>query len=425
MPRQRFAVGHSFARLSFVGGLALAFTVALVGLSAAQQTPSAQQAPRPPGTVPFAIPAAEFRLVTVAEGLSHPWNLAFLPDGNMLITERTGNLRVIRNGVLDPQPVSGVPQVHSEQRAGLMGLALHPKFAENKLIYLAYSKSGEQGITIALARGRFDGKALTDVRDIFVADAWGKGTPSVGASAIAFGADGMLYMTVGGAINSANTGKRAQDPSDHCGKVLRLRDDGSVPNDNPFVGRAGYRPEIYSLGHRNQLGLAVHPQTGLLWASENAPQGGDEVNVILPGRNYGWPLVSYGREYTGARVTERPWMEGMEPPEVVWIPSIAPSGMTFYSGDRFPSWKGNLFVASLQTGRILRTGHLERVVFNDKGLELRRESLLLDLKQRIRDVRQGPDGLLYVLTEADNGALLRIEPKPSADQVVDSAGAAR
>jgi glucose/arabinose dehydrogenase len=248
------------------------------------------------------------------------------------------------------------------------------------------------------------------------------GPASVGGSAIAFGPDGMLYMTVGGAINSLTTGKRAQDPSDHCGKLLRLRDDGSVPADNPFVGRAGYRPEIYSMGHRNQLGLAFHPQTGLLWASENAPQGGDEVNVILPGRNYGWPLVSYGQEYQGPRVTEKPWAEGMEQPEIVWIPSIAPSGMTFYGGDRFPSWKSNLFVASLQRGRILNSGHLERVVFNEGGQELRRESLLTDLKQRIRDVREGPDGLLYVLTEADEAALLRIEPSnTSTQQVVDRA----
>lgn len=408
MTRQSFATKRPFPprRASSVW-FVLALILVLAVASGAAQQPSAPA----PGTTPFAIPAtAGLRVVPIAKGLSHPWNLAFLPDGTILVTERPGRLRVIRNGMLDPQPVTGVPQVHAEQRAGLMGVAVHPRFAENKLIYLTYSKDGERGITPALARGRFDGTALTDVHDIFVADAWGMGTASVGGSAIAFGPDGMLYMTVGGAINSATTGKRAQDPSDHCGKVLRLRDDGSVPADNPFVGRAGYKPEIYSLGHRNQLGLAFHPETGLLWASENAPMGGDEVNVILPGRNYGWPLVSYGREYQGPRVSERPWQEGMEQPAIVWIPSIAPSGMTFYSGDRFPAWKGNLFVASLQRGRILRTGHLERVVFNERGEELRRESLLTELKQRIRDVRQGPDGLLYVLTEENEAALLRIEP---------------
>lgn len=379
---------------------ALTFLVA----SGAAQQPA-------PAPVTSATPATTgIRVETLATGLSHPWNLAFLPDGAILVTERTGRLRVIRNGVLDPQPIDGVPKVHSEGRAGLMGIALHPRFAENRLIYLSYSKGGERGITPALARGRFDGKALTDVRDIFVADGWDVGTASVGGAAIAFGPDGLLYMTVGGAINSSTTGKRAQDPSSHVGKVLRLRDDGSVPDSNPFVGRAGYKPEIFSMGHRNQLGLAFHPDTGLLWASENAPQGGDEVNIILPGRNYGWPIVSYGREYQGPRVSERHWQEGMELPAILFIPSIAPSGMTFYTGDRFPAWKGNLFVASLRTGRILGTGHIDRIAFNERGEELRREALLANLGQRIRDVRQGPDGLLYVLTEAEDGALLRLEP---------------
>jgi len=217
-------------------------------------------------------------------------------------------------------------------------------------------------------------------------------------------------VTVGGAINATTTGQSAQDPRSHIGKVLRLRDDGSAPDDNPFVGRAGFKPEIYSLGHRNQLGLVFHPETGALWASENGPLGGDEVNVILPGRNYGWPIVSYSREYSGERVSARPWREELEQPEVVWLPSIAPSGMTFYTGDRFRAWKGNLFVGSMTTGRVQGTGHLERIVFNRRGEELRREWLLADLRQRIRDVRQGPDGLLYVLTEEDEAALLRIEP---------------
>ena len=344
-------------------------------------------------------------------GLSHPWNFAFLPDGTILVTERPGRLRVIRNRVLNPQPIVGVPKVSAGRGLGLMGVALHPRFAENNLIYLTYSKPGERGSTPALARGRFDGTALQDVHDIFVADAWDR-EATFAASAIAFGPDGLLYMTVGGAINATTTGKRAQDPNDHTGKLVRLRDDGSVPNDNPFVGRAGYKPEVYALGFRNQLGLAVHPDTGLVWASENGPLGGDEVNVILPGRNYGWPLVSYGREYGGPRVSERPWQEGMEPPAIVWIPSIAPSGMTFYTGDQFPAWKGDLFVASLQTGRVWGTGHLERIVLNKRGEEQHRESLLTDLKERIRDVRQGPDGLLYVLTEADEAVLLRIEPAP-------------
>jgi len=214
-------------------------------------------------------------------------------------------------------------------------------------------------------------------------------------------------MTTGAA-----TGNAAQDPNSDYGKVLRLREDGSVPGDNPFVGRTGYKPEIYSLGHRDQLGLTIHPETGAVYSNENGPNGGDEINLILPGRNYGWPLVSYGRTYEGPRVSEAPWREGIEQPLVIWIPSIALSGMTFYTGDRFPAWKGNVFVGGMRQGEIPPTGRLERVVFNSKMEELRRESLLLDLKQRIRDVRQGPDGFLYVLTEEENAALLRIEPDP-------------
>jgi glucose/arabinose dehydrogenase len=331
----------------------------------------------------------------------------------MLVTERPGRLRVInRDGRLDPTPVPGVPEVFTGVRlAGLMDIALHPRYAENRWVYVTYSRpaerDGQRGATVALARGRFDGGVLSEVRDLFVTKGWGLG---IAASRILFGPDGMIYMTVGGAINSASTGQHAQDPDHHFGKLLRLRDDGGVPNDNPFVGRAGYLPEIYTLGHRNQLGLAVHPETGALWATENGPLGGDEANVILPGRNYGWPIVSYSREYSGERVASRPWREELEQPEIVWLPSIAPSGLTFYTGDRFPTWKGNLFVGSMTTGRVQRTGHLERIAFNRKGEELRREWLLADLKQRIRDVRQGPDGFLYLLTEEDEAALLRIEP---------------
>jgi glucose/arabinose dehydrogenase len=205
----------------------------------------------------------------------------------------------------------------------------------------------------------------------------------------------------------------AQDPSHHKGKVLRFRDDGSVPPDNPFVGRAGYKPEIYSMGHRNQLGLIVHSETGAVWSNENGPNGGDEINIIQPGKNYGWPIASYGRTYEGPWVSEKPWKEGTELPHVFWVPSIAVSGMTVYTGDRFPTWKGNVFVGALRTGEIPRTGHIQRLVFNDKGDELRRESMLTELKQRIRDVRQGPDGFLYLLTDEDQGALLRIEPAPA------------
>jgi len=339
----------------------------------------------------------------------------FAPDGTLYMTlgGAFGGRRDVAQDpsahagkVLRLRDDGGVPEVFTEARlAGLMDIALHPQFADNGFVYLTYTKPSEPRRTVALARGRFDGSALRDVRDIFVADPWGG---AVAGSRIVFAPDGTLYMTLGGAFG----GRRdvAQDPSAHAGKVLRLRDDGSVPDDNPFVGREGYKPEIFSFGHRNQNGATIHPETGELWAAEHSTQGGDEVNVILPGRNYGWPLVSYGREYSGARVAERPWQMAMEQPVVLWVPSIAPSGLTFYTGDRFPNWQGNLFVGGMMTGRVPQTGHLERIVLNQYGEEVRREWLLTELKQRIRDVRQGPDGFLYVLTEENEAVLLRIEP---------------
>ena len=352
----------------------------------------------------------QIRVSVVTKGLAFPWGVAFLPDGDILVTERVGRLRLIRNGVLEPEPISGVPEVQGGDVgvAGLLDVALHPRFADNKWVYLTYSKSVGDGATIALARGRLDGTALRDVRDLFVANPWGRRVDYAG-SRIAFAPDGTLYMTIGGAFGTVRP--LAQDPSEHVGKVLRLNDDGSVPNDNPFVRLAGYAPEVFSLGHRNQQGAAVHPETGVLWASEHAPQGGDEVNVILPGRNYGWPEISFGREYLGPRVAEQPWLAEMEQPAIVWLPSIAATGMTFYTGDRFPAWNGNLFVAGMLTGRIRGTGHVERIALNRNGEELRRERLLDGLQQRIRHVSESPDGLLYVLTDDENGALLKIEPE--------------
>ena len=369
----------------------------------------------PDAPVTYDTAAGErIRVSVVTTGLTYPWGLAFLPDGGVLVTERLGTLRQIRDGVLDPIPIAGVPEVYTEAPlAGLMDVAAHPRFAENPFVYLTYSKPTASGSTVALARGRFEGEALSEVRDVFVADAEMNG----GASRLAFAPDGTLYMTLGGAFGGLRP--LAQDPASHVGKVLRLLDDGTAPDDNPFAGREGHRPEVFSLGHRNPMGLAIHPETGEVWASEHAPMGGDEVNRILPGRNYGWPEVSYSREYYGPRVSERPWQEHMEQPEIVWIPSIAPSGLVFYSGDRFPAWRGDLFAGSLMTARVARTGHLERIELNRQGLEQRREWLLADLRQRIRDVEQGPDGLLYVLTGGSflgrdpalgEAALLRIEP---------------
>jgi glucose/arabinose dehydrogenase len=388
-------------------GLIAFMLVSMVAVGHARQGPDIGLPVPPLGTGPFEFDTAEkqkIRVSVVTKGLSHPWSLAFLPDGNLLVTERPGRLRIIRNGVLDPTPISGVPRVRTDGNGGLMDIALHPRFAENRLVYLTYTKPVENGRgTPTLARGRLEGGALAEVRDLVVPEAYDGNSGLNGR--LAFGRDGMVYMSTGG-----NIGKVAQDLASLRGKILRLRDDGSVPPDNPFVGRAGHRPEIFSLGHRNTLALIVHPETGAVWNHENGPNGGDEINIILPGRNYGWPIVSFGRDYPGPRISEHPTREGMESPLVVWIPSIATAGMAVYTGDRFPRWKGNVFVGSMQTGRIPGTGHLERIVFNARTEELRRESMLGELRQRIREVRQGPDGLLYLLTDDDDGALLRIEP---------------
>jgi glucose/arabinose dehydrogenase len=389
-------IGSAQQTVPFAGGI----PIAPKGLAA-----------RPLPDKPVEFDTAEgqkIRVVVVTKALEYPWSLVFLPDGSMLVTERAGRLRIIRNGVLDPQPIAGGPASYWTGESGLPGavhgymdIALHPRFAENRYVYLTYTKPlDEKRRTVAIARGRFDGHALTEVQDVFVADA-------AGTSRIAFARDGTLFMTTTGTPREPNS---PQDPNSQGGKVLRFNDDGSIPKDNPFVGRAGYKPEVYTLGHRSSLGLAVHPGTGEMWLNENGPNGGDEINILKPGLNYGWPLVSYGRTYPGPWQAERPTHEGFEPPVVYWMPAIAVSGMAFYTGDRFPKWKGDVFVGSLRTGEIPGTGHLERILFNEKMQELRREALLRELRQRIRDVRQGPDGLLYLVTDEKEGAVLRIEP---------------
>ncbi len=353
----------------------------------------------------------KIKVSIVASGLVNPWSLAWLPSGDILITERPGRLRLLRkDGVLDPTPIAGVPAVKAQRLSGLMDVVLHPRFAENRLVYLTYNKgrAADGMIATALARGRLEGTSLTDVKELFVAEPWWDGAGG-SASRIVFGRDGFLYMTTGsgGGANFA----QGQEKNIHKGKILRLRDDGTVPNDNPFVKDPSFRPEIYSWGHRNSLALIVHPVTGELWNSENGPNGGDEVNVVKAGKNYGWPVVSLGRSYEG------PWQgrfekDGMEAPLVYWMPAVAASGMAVYTGDRFPAWKNNLFIGAMRVGEIPNTGHLQRVVFNEKTEEIRRESLLTELRQRIRDVRQGPDGLLYLLTDENPGVLLKVEPAP-------------
>jgi glucose/arabinose dehydrogenase len=338
---------------------------------------------------------------SIVNGLSHPWSLAFLPDGDILITERRGTLRRVHNGALVRPPLDGMPHVHATDQEGLLDIALHPGFAQNHLLYFTYSKEGREGTTIALARGRLEGDALLDVKDVFVADNWSKQNGNIG-SRIVFLRDGTLLMTTG----ERHLQKPAQDQSKHWGKVLRLRDDGSVPADNPFAGNASYRPEIFSTGHRNPQGLAVHPVTGAIYETEHGPQGGDELNLILPGRNYGWPTITYGKNYDDTIITTERARDGMEQPLKFWVPSIAPSGLAVYTGDRFPMWKDNLFLGAMAQ-RAVGT-QLYRVDLSSNPPHI--EGMLKPLLQRIRDVRQGPDGLLYLLTDSGDDRLLRIEP---------------
>lgn len=352
------------------------------------------------------------KVTVLAKGLPRSFGMAFLPNGDLLVSERGLQLRVIKgatgaNPQLDPSPVAGIPQVEPPYRnGGLHDLALHPDFAQNNFLYFTYNK-GEpvtgadqrRRSAVALMRGKYTNGALTDVEELFVSD-----FGSTSGSRIAFAADGKLYMTTG-----APFGEDAQDLKGVFGKVLRLNDDGSIPSDNPFAGRNDAHAAIYSYGHRDQLGLTIHPN-GTILAAEHGPNGGDEVNVIEPGLNYGWPNISFGRNYDGPRISDLPVADAIEQPQLVWVPSIGPSGLMVYTGDKFPSWKGNLFVGSARRGEVDRTGGLERVVLTDSLDDLRRETLLTELHQRIRDVRQGPDGNIYVLTDGDEFAVLRIEP---------------
>jgi glucose/arabinose dehydrogenase len=360
----------------------------------------------PPPAVPVRFPTAEgqdIQVVTLLTGLKRPWSLAFVDPDTMLITQRTGQLRVVRKGKLDPEPVTGLPEILPANLSGLMDLALSPSFATDRYVYFSYNKPiGSDDSAIAVGRGKWDGKQLTGTTDVFVA-----GTETGGVSRIAFGGDGMLYMSSGGGGQNL-----PQDPNSHAGKVLRLTPDGKVPPDNPFVGKAGYKPEIFTLGHRNTLGLAKHPLTGRIWQLEMGPNGGDELNLLEAGGNYGWPLVSLGRVYAGPRQSQELQRKDFKDAQVYWVPSISTSGLAFYTGDRLPKWKGDVFVGGMRYGEIPNTGKLERILFNENMEELRREPLLVELRQRIRDVRQGADGLLYLLTDYDDGALLRVEPAP-------------
>lgn len=364
-------------------------------------------------------PAGRLRVVPI-KGLVYPWALAFLPNGDMLVTEQNRTtLRLIRDAVLDPTPITGLPRPITSQRRDTAGVdvAVHPRFSENRLVYVAFWKPrpGEEHLRTAVVyRGRLEEYQLTDVEEIFESVSWTDG-PS--AARIIFGPDGKLYVAIGAPGFQETLGETtwAQDPDHHGGKILRLNEDGTTPDDNPFVDRPGYRPEIFALGIRNAIGMMFHPETGQLWETENGPQGGDEINIIRAGLNYGWPVVTYGRAYSsdpeGARsglppptVQPPTAAPGMEEPFTYYKPSIAIAGMTFYTGNKFPEWKGDLFAGGL-VGR-----RLSRVMFNAQHLESRRQILLSELGQRIRDVKQGPDGFLYLTTDMQDGAVLRIEP---------------
>jgi len=398
-------------------------------LMALTQLASAQQPPAPGIPVPIlSQPSYTFdtgeqhplRVQVVARGLNHPFAIALLPDGDALISERGGALRLLRNATgapgratqLEAAPVPGLPVLEKAYRnAGLHDLALHPGFAQNHWVYFSFNKPGDlvpgagnaparQLSKLTVMRATFDGKALTDAKEIFVGKSGG-----TSGSRIAFGGDGLLYIIIGAA-----GGNDAQQMDNTVGKVLRVKDDGSIPADNPYVGQKDVNPAVFTRGHRDPLAMAWHPGAGVMLAGEHGPNGGDELNVIRGGKNYGWPLVTFGHGYDGAVLSESPVAPGIEPPLVYWVPSIGPSGLTVYTGDRFPAWKNNVFIGSVRRGEIPGTGGLERVVLNDKLQELRRETLLTELHQRIRDVRQGADGLLYVLTDENDGALLRLEP---------------
>jgi glucose/arabinose dehydrogenase len=350
----------------------------------------------------------DYRAVTFAEGLVQPWSIAFLPGGDTLVTERPGRLRIVRQGKLLPQAVEGLPPIFAQGQGGLLEVAPHPNFASNRLLYLSYSKplaDGKQGTT-ALARARFENDRLTDVQQLFESVSQGRGHYG---GKIGFDRNGFLFLTLGDRQVPPEGNLEAhpaQDLSNHHGVIVRLHDDGRVPADNPFVGRAGAKPEIWSYGHRNVQGLVIHPETGDVWAHEHGPQGGDELNRIVKGANYGWPVVGFGVNYqTGLAIHSGTHRQGMEQPVHVWVPSIGISGLMLYTGDRFPHWRGNLFAGGL-AGQ-----HVARLTL--QGTRVINEETLLPQIGRVRDVRQGLDGFIYVVTEDRDGKptpIYRLEP---------------
>jgi aldose sugar dehydrogenase len=349
----------------------------------------------------------DYRVVTVAEGLVNPWSMAFLPNGDLLVTERPGRLRIIRGGKLLEKPVDGTPQVFARGQGGLLDVVPHPNFASNRLLYISYSKqTADSNATTAVIRGRFENDGLTNVQEIFLADT--KGITGHYGSRLAFDRNGYLFITVGDRqVPAAGdlAAHPAQDLTNHHGTINRIHDDGRVPNDNPFAGKQG-KPEIWSYGHRNSQGLAIHPETGDVWATEHGPQGGDELNLLKPGANYGWPVIGFGVNYrTGAAIHSATLKEGMEQPRSIWVPSIGTSGLLFYTGDKFPGWKGSLFAGGMVGEQLVR------LTIDNQRPEV--AEVLVRRQGRIRDVRQGTDGFIYLAIDNREGKptpIVRLEP---------------
>ena len=373
---------------------------AMTAGSVSSAAETARQAP--PLPQPANVVKTGYKVTEIAKGLDHPWSMAFLPDGSLLVTERPGRLRLIKGGSLMVQPISGVPPVHThpESQAGLFDIVLHPNFQQNNLVYLTYAAGTAAANGTRVARARFDGTALQDFQVIFNAMPL-KDTDNHYGGRMAFLPDGTFALTIGEGFEYR---EKAQDLTSDLGKIVRLKDDGSVPTDNPFIGQASVRPEIYSWGHRNEQGLIYDAQRGRLYETEHGPRGGDELNIIEPHKNYGWPVITYGMDYSGAYVSPYTQRAGLEQPVIYWTPSIAPSGLAMYRGDKFPAWNGDLFVGSLAFK------HLRRVHLDAQGNVLLQEELLNDLNWRIRDVREGLDGYLYVCTDEVDGRVLRLEP---------------
>lgn len=352
-------------------------------------------------SIPQPLESEDYRLQAdvLADDLNHPWSLAFLPDGRMLVTERPGRLWLLSANGGERTELTGLPAIAAKGQGGLLDIVLHPDFNNNRLVYFSFVGSGDGGFGTEVARARLDNNHLSSVEVIF------RLTPKSGSgrhfgSRLVFDRDGLLYITLG----DRGDRPRAQELDDHAGSVIRIRDNGSIPADNPFVDRRNARPEIYSYGHRNMQGAALHPETGQLWTQEHGPKGGDEVNAVSPGVNYGWPVITYGVNYgSGTKIGEGTHKEGMAQPLHTWVPSIAPSGMMFYSGDNFPKWQGNLFIGALKDKMLVR------LVLDGKKI-IKEERILKKTFGRIRDVRQGPDGYIYLLTDHDDGQLIRLRP---------------